>query len=174
MNSSGVLDFLKSVVPTVATAIGGPFAGLAAGFIADKLNLSDKTVESVTAAIQGMGPAEMIQLKQIDAELQKFFAELGIKELALENADRDSARRREVDTKDGIPSLLAIGVTVGFFSVLTFLTLKGFPEDNKEVLIYMLGSLSTAWTGIIAYYFGSTKSNKDTFKTMATSLSERK
>lgn len=168
--SDSTLNFLRSAIPTVVTAIGGPLAGVAAGFIADKLGLSEKTVESVTNAINGMGPEQLIQMKQIDADLQKFFSELGIKELALENADRDSARKRQVELKDYTPAVLAWIVTAGFFGMLAFLVLQGFPEGNKEALFYMLGTLQTAWTGIVAYYFGSTKSNKDAFKNMSDTL----
>jgi hypothetical protein len=165
------LSFLKSVLPTIASALGGPFAGLAAGFIADKLNLSGKTVEDVTSLISGATPADMIAMKQIDADLQKYFASLGLKADELENADRDSARKREMEVKDSMPALLASIVTLGFFGILGWLMIKGFPAENKDILIYLMGALSTAWTGIIAYYFGSSKSSATKDKTISAALS---
>jgi uncharacterized membrane protein YjjP (DUF1212 family) len=48
---------------------------------------------------------------------------------------------------------LAASVTVGFFGILVAL-MSGKIEQAAEVDI-MLGSLGTAWTGIIAFYFGS-------------------
>jgi hypothetical protein len=52
-----------------------------------------------------------------------------------------------------LPPTLAIGVTVGFFGIL-FGLMFGQIEHAPQIDI-MLGSLGTAWTGIIAFYFGS-------------------
>jgi len=48
---------------------------------------------------------------------------------------------------------LAILVTVGFFGILVGMMMETF--RTSEALMLMLGSLGTAWTGIIAFYFGS-------------------
>jgi hypothetical protein len=48
---------------------------------------------------------------------------------------------------------LAILVTLGFFGILVGMMMETF--KTSEPLMLMLGSLGTAWTGIIAYYFGS-------------------
>lgn len=80
-----------------------------------------------------------------DTELQRISA-----------SDRDSARKREMEVRDRMPSTLGILVTVGFFGVVGYLLGYGAPDKGGEVLYMMLGSLGTAWTGIISYYFGST------------------
>jgi hypothetical protein len=67
--------------------------------------------------------------------------------------DRKSARDMQIATKSWIPSALAIGVTLGFFGILGGL-MYGKIEHAPQIDI-MLGSLGTAWTGIIAFYFGS-------------------
>jgi len=59
----------------------------------------------------------------------------------------------QVATKSWIPSALSIGVTLGFFGIL-FGLMYGKIEHAPQIDI-MLGSLGTAWTGIIAFYFGS-------------------
>ncbi len=51
--------------------------------------------------------------------------------------------------------MLAGLVTVGFFGAIILLATVPTPE-SREPLLVMLGSLGTAWTQIIAYYFGST------------------
>jgi hypothetical protein len=150
------MDWLAKVLPTVATALGGPLAGVAVSFIADKLGLDDKTVEGVKAAISGATPEQLVQLKQIDADLQKFFVSQGIKLEDIAAGDRANARDREAKTGDTwTPRLLAIGVTLGFFGVLGFLMASGKPAQGGDALLVMLGALGGAWASIVAYYFGS-------------------
>lgn len=92
------------------------------------------------------------------AERQKLsleLAQLAYKEIELANSDRDSARQREKEVKDRTPSILAYSITFGFFGVLIMMMFYEIPMSAKDVLYVMLGSLGTAWTGVIAYYFGS-------------------
>lgn len=97
-------------------------------------------------------PEQQLQFDEKMAELQTN-AELKLAEL--ETADRNSARTREATVKDKTPAILAYAITSGFFGVLFFMMNYEIPLAEKEVLFVMLGSLGTAWTGIIAYYFGS-------------------
>ena len=99
---------------------------------------------------------------QLDAEKVRLSNELQMKVMGevahlieLDNVDRASARLREATVKDRTPTILAYGITVGFFGVLFFMMNYEIPQTEKEVLFVMLGSLGTAWTGVIAYYFGS-------------------
>jgi hypothetical protein len=60
----------------------------------------------------------------------------------------------QVQTKSYIPATLAVVVTLGFFGIL-YMLMAGKIMPGSEALMIMLGSLGTAWTGIIAFYFGS-------------------
>lgn len=151
------LSWLKDVVPGIATALGGPLAGVAASFIADKLGVSEKTVEAVTEAIQGnkLSPEQVSSLRLAEIEFQKFLKQNDINLEAIHAGDRDSARRRETAVRDWVPGTLAVGITVGFFGILGWLMVNGVPPSGGDALLVMLGALGSGFTGVLAYYFGS-------------------
>lgn len=152
-----LLSILKTAAPALATAVAGPLGGAAVGMIADKLGLPDKTVEAVTAALVG-NPANLEKLKEIELEFYKIDA-----------ADRDSARKREVEmakadahfiTKN-ITSILAIGVLTGAIFIALLVFFVDFPDSQENILIFVLGSLYGLATQVISYYFGSSQGSKD-------------
>ena len=103
---------------------------------------SNKLTADQIAAVQ---QAE-IALKAKAQELNLDFEQLAVQ-------DRSSARSMQVATQSFIPPVLAIGVTGGFFGILYGL-MYGQIQHAPQIDI-MLGSLGTAWTGVIAFYFGS-------------------
>lgn len=90
---------------------------------------------------------------QNNGELAKIAAETEIARIEVD--DRKSAREREVAVKDRMPGILAGGVTLGFFGVLGYMLVHGSPTQGGDAFLILLGSLGTAWTGIVSYYFGS-------------------
>jgi len=147
------MDWLKQIAPTIATAMGGPFGTLAYGVVSKVMGISpedaQKTIES------GKLTAEQIaQVKLAEIELQKQAQELGLNFEKLSAEDRKSARDMQAATRSIVPPALAAIITVGFFGILGMM-LFGKVDGSNPTILMMLGSLSTAWTGIIAYYFGS-------------------
>lgn len=152
-------EFIKKALPWLGTAVGGPLGGLAVSAIGKVLGLSDATEASIKSAIAGATPEQMLALKKADQDFALQMRQMGLKNVsdleAIAAGDRASARAREGVVKDRTPSILAYGVSVGFFGVLAYVLNYGTPQHGGEALLVMLGSLGTAWAGIIAYYFGS-------------------
>lgn len=48
---------------------------------------------------------------------------------------------------------LAVIITVGFFIVLGILMWRGIPTEGRDAVLLLLGSLSTAWLGVVGFYF---------------------
>jgi len=151
------MDWLAKLVPTIATCLGGPLAGLAVTAVSKALGIDEDKVQNVIDS--GKLNAEQIaSLKQAEIELQRQAQELGLNFEQLAVQDRASARDLQKETKSFIPPALSILVTIGFFGILG--GLMSGKIETSDALMLMLGSLGTAWTGIIAFYFGSSASSQ--------------
>jgi hypothetical protein len=146
------MDWLKTIAPTIATALGGPLAGLAVDAISKAIGIDPKDVQA-TIDSGKLNADQIMLIKQAEIQMAARAQEMGLDFAKLSNDDRKSARDMQVATKSYLPPTLAIGVTVGFFGIL-FGLMFGQIEHAPQIDI-MLGSLGTAWTGIIAFYFGS-------------------
>lgn len=158
-----IFGFVKKIAPWLTAAATGNIPSLvtlaasAVGSITGKPVKDDP--ESISAAIAGATPEQIAAMRQADNDFALKMQALGFADVeALEKIaadDRASARAREETVKDKLPAVLAIFVTIGFFGALLFLCLHSIPDANHDAFMMLLGALGTAWTGIIAYYFGS-------------------
>ena len=58
-----------------------------------------------------------------------------------------------------MPAFLALLITAGFFSILGLMWMH--PEATiSDPLLIMLGSLGTAWTAVVTFYFGSSSGSQ--------------
>ena len=154
------MDWLKTIAPTIATALGGPLAGLAIEAVSKAIGIDPKDVQSTIS--EGKLSADQIMLlKQAEIQMAARAQEMGLDFAKLGNEDRKSAREMQAETRSYIPAILAVVVTIGFFGILIGMMTETF--KTSDALMLMLGSLGTAWTGIIGFYFGSSASsqNKD-------------
>jgi hypothetical protein len=159
------MDWLKQIAPTVASALGGPLAGMAVAAISKAIGVEEDKVNDLISSNK-MSAEQIAQLKIAEIELQKQANELGLNFEKLAVDDRKSAREMQMTTRSLVPPILAGTITLGFFGILILLLLGKVEGDNNTILI-MLGSLSTAWTGIIAYYFGSSAGSQAKTELMA-------
>jgi hypothetical protein len=170
-------DALKKTVATVApmigTALGGPLGGTAGRMLAQALGKEGASEDEIEQAVLTADPDTLLKVKQAELDFQKFLKEADIKIVDLDNQDRANARMREMGLRDWTPSVLSAVVTVGFFGVLIWMLAYGLPESGQDALLVMLGSLGTAWAGIIAYYFGSSAGSRNKQVTIDTVLSKR-
>lgn len=144
---------LATVAPLLGTAVGGPFGGLAGSLLAKALGTSNP--KDMEAAITSTDPDILLKLKQADTDFQERMKALDISEEKLSFDDTANARQREIAVKDKTPEILAYLITIGFFGILSYLLVEGKPAQGGDVMLVLVGSLGTAWTGIVAYYFGS-------------------
>ena len=146
------MDWLKTIAPTIATALGGPLGGLAYEAISKVLGISQDDAKKMLD--DGKLTADQIaSVQQAEIALKAKAQELNLDFEQLAVQDRSSARTMQIATQSWIPPFLAVGITVGFFGILYALMTDKVTKSDE--LMIMLGSLSTAWTGVLAFYFGS-------------------
>jgi len=154
------MDWLTQIAPTIATALGGPLAGMAVSAVSRAIGCTPEEVQNVISNNK-LDATQVAAIQQAELELKKQAQEMNLDFAKLANDDRKSARDMQAITRSYIPPVLAIGVTGGFFGIL-FGLMYGQIQHAPQIDI-MLGSLGTAWTGIVSFYFGSSASsqNKD-------------
>lgn len=157
-----ILNLVRTVAPSLASAVGGPLAGMAVRTISEALlGKPDGTEDELAQAAAKATPEQLLALKKAEQDFAVKMRELDIDLERIANADRDSARNREIKTKDWTPRLLAGLITAGYFGVLFYMLRNGLPQHGgSEAMLVMLGTLGTAWGGVVAYYFGSSAGSK--------------
>jgi hypothetical protein len=147
-----MMDWLSQIAPTIATALGGPLGGLAYEAVAKVMNISQDDAKKMLDDGK-LSSDQIASVQQAEIALKAKAQELGLDFEQLAVQDRTSARSMQSNTHSWIPPFLAVGITTGFFGILYALMTDKVTKSDE--LMIMLGSLSTAWTGVIAFYFGS-------------------
>jgi len=151
---------LAHVAPALASAIGGPLAGMATKVLSDKLlGKPDGTEEEIAAALTGADTATIIKLRELDLQFKKDMTQAGIDLEKLAMEDRASARSREVSARDSWTPRILGGAIVGGFLFVVFCVVTGRVELKDAMVAGMIGTvigyLSAKADQVIGYYFGS-------------------
>jgi len=166
---------LGSIAPTIATALGGPVAGMAVRAISGALfGHENGTEDDIMAALANPNGDQLAALKKIDADFKVQMKSLDIDLERISEADRDSARNMEIQTRDWIPRVLAVGVTLGFFGIVGYILHYGLPPTGGEALLMLIGTLGTAWTSVMGFYFGSSAGSKQKTDALTAALGNGK
>lgn len=154
-------ELIRTVAPWIGTALGGPLGGMAVEAAANALGISEKTTDAVKQALSGVTPDQMLALKKADQEFALQMQALGFKQVtdleAIAAGDRADARKMQVNSPSPVPALLSIAVTAGYFGILVGMMLGKLQVNDSQALLLMLGSLSTAWGAVMAFWFGTTR-----------------
>ena len=151
---------LSSVAPSIATALGGPLAGLAVKSLSKALlGAEDFSEEAVIDAMATASPEQLAAVKKIDADFKVQMKSLDIDLERIAVDDRKSARTMQTETKDWIPRALAISVTLGYFGIIAYVLVSGLPMNGSEVLLMLLGQPGgqASWRFTLAHHLAPRK-----------------
>jgi len=107
---------------------------------------------------------------EAQAKLMAMAQQGQLAELEAMGKEMESARNREIQiaTSEAAPfinkivtpilALGTVGLTFILFAVIIFVDVDA---DSKDILIYVLGALTSAVTMVLGYYFGSSAGSKE-------------
>jgi hypothetical protein len=107
---------------------------------------------------------------EAQAKLMEMAQKGQLAELEFQAKEMDSARQREMQiaTSEFAPTLnkivtpvLALGTVALTFMLYAVIIFTDVDEQSKDILIYVLGALTSAVTMVLGYYFGSSAGSKE-------------
>lgn len=150
-------SIVKTIAPALGTALGGPMAGIATKFIADKfLGNPEATEKEIAEAVFSATPDQLLKLKELDNSFNLEMKRLDVDVYNIDYLDRDSARKRQMAVKDNTPAILAY-LSLSFLAAVTFVfSSNGWQEGEINIWFNIFTLSMIAFT----YYFGSSNKNK--------------
>lgn len=159
MSWKKIKDLVGMVAPTLGSALGGPFGGMAGQFLADQLGVeSDKLEDTILNA----NPDTLLKVKEADQAFKLKMKELDISEEQLHSKDRGSARNLAINTSL-IPQAIISAVFIIGFIIVLYMVFKGdvnIEGTMKDAALFLLGILSAGITQIMNFFFGSSSGSK--------------
>lgn len=165
------LDTIKTIAPTVASALGGPLAGVAVSAIGEVFGMSEPTADKIRTAIENgqLTGQQVSDIRQLEMRLKAEEAERGFRYADLDNKNTADARAMKTATQSFFPEFLSFLITFGFFAILGWMMYQPSAIDSQPLLI-MLGSLGAAFGAVINFWLGSNKGSDRTKELLAQSV----
>ena len=107
---------------------------------------------------------------EAQAKLMEMAQKGQLAELEFMAKEMDSARRREIEIAVSehapfiskiVTPVLALGTVALTFILYAIIIFTDVNEQSKDILIYVLGALTSAVTMVLGYYFGSSAGSKE-------------
>ena len=151
------MEWLVKLAPVAASLLASPLAGMAVSVIGEALGVQDATKEKITEVLQSgtMTPEQIAALKTAEGNLKIKLKELDIKVEEIHVADRDSARKMQIQNRSWIPAVLTVLTVGGFFWLLIGSATGDFTLQGSDIMMLLLGVLARETAGVYAYWFGS-------------------
>lgn len=177
-------SIVKVVAPTIATALGGPFAGLGVKALSEALlGNEDGTEDQIAEAVLAANPEQLAAMKQADQAFALKMKELDIDLEKSYVADTSDARHVFAENKGvfwlGISVLVTFavvmgGVLWGSFEILTGgITVKdvAIVATVSGLIGTVVGYVAANAQQVVSYFFGSSRGSADKTAAMSQAIS---
>jgi hypothetical protein len=153
------MDWIKSIAPTIATALGGPLAGMAVEALSKSLGIDATEVQNtINSGKLTADQIASVQAAEIALKAKALELNLNFEQLAVQ--DRKSARDMQISTQSMIPPILSVLVVVAWGLVQFFLLNHVIDPSMRELIARVLGTLDGALMLVLSFYFGSSSGSQ--------------
>ena len=162
-------DILKTVAPTVASALLGPMGGIAVAAIGSAIGIDAPTQDKIAKAFTAgqLTPEALEKIKLLELDYQNQEKERGFKYAELAFKDVDSARQMQIATRSWVPAAISLVVVFGYFAILVGLMFGVLHVTDNQSLLILIGALSTAFGGVLNFWLGSSHGSQVKSEMMA-------
>lgn len=155
---SGFTDILKTIAPTVASAVLGPMGGAAVTAIGGLLGVSEPTQDKIAKIFSegGLTPDQLSKLRELEMQYKNEEAERGFKYEELIFKDRDSARNMAIQTQSNTPATLTWIIVLLTLSAEIAMLFQVMPSNVDPIILgRVLGTMDMSLGMVLAFWFGT-------------------
>jgi len=143
---------LKSLAPTIASAAGGPMAGMAVKMAAQKLGVPDATANEIEDIIE-REPEKAVLLKEADTEFKDRIKEMEIDLESFKSELEDRQHARETFKNDWTPKVFGILALLLYGAYVLTVTIMPHDQNDETIISLVLGQLSGILGTMAAFWF---------------------
>jgi|TARA_Y100000361_G_scaffold67083_1_gene58969 hypothetical protein len=143
---------LKSLAPTIASAAGGPMAGMAVKMAAQKLGVPDATANEIEDIIE-REPEKAVLLKEADNDFKDRIREMEIDLESFKTEVEDRQHARETFKNDWTPKVFGILALLLYGAYVMAVTIMPHDQNDETIISLVLGQLSGILGTMAAFWF---------------------
>lgn len=148
---------VATVAPHLATALGGPLAGLATKTIVEAMGLPEGSTEAeVETAVKNATPEQLLALKESNNRFKIKMQELAVNLEEIRYKNVQGARDMMLKSRAKTPAILSWVVVVATIGLEGGLLYFGMPVNVPEVVVgRILGTFDTALGIVLTFWLGA-------------------
>ena len=151
---------LKSLAPTIASAAGGPMAGMAVKMAASKLGLPESTTANEIEDLIERQPERAVALKQADEDFKNRIKEMEIDLESFKTEVEDRKDARQNFAADWTPKVFSILSLLLYGCFVMIVTLLPHDQNDETIISLVLGQLSGILGTAAAFFYGGSSGKK--------------
>ena len=151
---------LKSLAPTIASAAGGPMAGMAVKMAAKKLGLPDTATANEIEDLIERDRDKAVMVREADKEFKDYIREMEIDLESFKTEVEDRKDARENFSTDWTPKVFSVLTLLLYGAFVMIVTLMPHDQNDETIISLVLGQLSGILGTAAAFFYGSSSGKK--------------
>jgi len=149
---------LKSLAPTIASAAGGPMAGMAVKMVAKKLGLPETATANEIEDLVEREPEKAVMIKEADKDFKNKIREMEIDLESFKTEVQDRQHARETFKDDWTPKVFGVLALLLYGAYVLTVTIMPHDQNDETIISLVLGQLSGILGTMAAFWFSGSQS----------------